>query len=372
VRDGAAWRRAARAAVAILPAATAACGARSDLAASGGAPPPDLVCKGSPAEPVKLQSIGSFKSFDRATSITAAGAFVYYEVNDGSNEALAIYETKATGGKATPIVLGVPGCASSPFGFGDLVTDGRYLYTPDEVEVDLCSGASLDVTAYDLATGALTMLPNPPSPTMRGLASVRAAPGGGAIWIYTDDMLGDDSWIVRWDGTSTSVIAQVPDLAFDLVISGDQALVAADKSLYLVALSSGEVTSVGSIEFGKFSLAGANATAFFYTPDGVSIDRRDAATGEVTTVVAGTGSQILSSAALWVDDDSVYFPMGSPTSGGAKLGRVPATGGEATVIYEDAKRDGIDAVTSDGCNVYWVAGIDFDHSRPSALYARGR
>ena len=47
---------------------------------------------------------------------------------------------------------------------------------------------------------------------------------------------------------------------------------------------------------------------------------------------------------------------------------ITVTGGE--VYY--SVNDGSDVVTSDACNVYWVAGIDFDDSNPPALFARGR
>jgi hypothetical protein len=355
--------------VILVGGATVGCGARSDLA---DAPAPGLVCKDSPIQPALLETIGPFKDYDRATAITVTGGDVYYSVNDGSNDPLAIYRAPIAGGAATPIVLGVPGCANSPFGYGALVTDGRYLYTPDEEEVSLCGGGSLDVTAYDLATGATSTLPNPASPVMRYVVGVRPAPGGGAIWLYGDPTPGSDTWIVRWDGTSPSVIGSIPDLAFDFIVSGDRALVATPHSLYVASLTgAADVTPAGAVDFGKLALVGANAEAFFYTPDGASVDRRDAATGEVTTVGAsGVGEGAVP---RWADDAWIYFSMGDTvTSSGAELGRVPETGGEVEVIYDDASRDGIDVVTSDACNVYWVAEVDFADSKPAALFVRGR
>jgi hypothetical protein len=350
----------------------AACG-RSELGVSGPAGP-GSACLDSPSEPVRLQSIGAFSDYDRVNAITAAGSDLYYAVNDGSNVPVAIFRAPIAGGAATPVVVGVPGCASSPFGYGVLVSDGRRLFTQDEEEVSLCGGASLDVTAYDLSTGTVSTLPNPPSQAMRYVAQVRAVKEGGALWLYVDEDLGGTTWLVKWDGTTTSELVEIPDQALDFVVSGDRALVWARKTLYDVTLTGAPAASaVAMVDDSKFGFVGANATAFFYTEDRTSIERRDAVSGQVTTIATGVSVAAVEPDSLWADDSWVYVRLGQTgTSFPAELGRVPAMGGPVETLYADTTREGIQAVTSDRCNVYWVAGPSFDASEPPALFAVGR
>jgi hypothetical protein len=160
---------------------------------------------------------------------------------------------------------------------------------------------------------------------------------------------------------------------FDFVVSGEQALVAGPKGLVLVSLSgTPSVSALAPIaDAAKFGFIGANATAFFYTEDGTSVERRDAVTGAVTTIASGVSVSAADS--LWADDDWVYVRVDQGgTSSPAALGRVPAAGGPVETIYEDTARDGIQAVTSDACNVYFVAGPNQDAADPPGLFVLGR
>jgi hypothetical protein len=210
---------------------------------------------------------------------------------------------------------------------------------------------------------------------MRYVAQVRAAPGGGALWLSVDDDIGGTTWLVQWEGASSAELVEIPDQAFDFVVSGDRALAVGRSTLYLVTLAGiPSVSAVATVaDETKFAFVGANATAFFYTEDGTSIERRDAATGDVTTIATGVGVAAVEPDSLWADDDWVYVRIDqSGTMFPAALGRVPAAGGPVETIYEDATRDGIQVVTSDACNVYWVAGPAYDASDPPALFVVGK
>jgi hypothetical protein len=363
----------------------AACGARTSLAIQ--APADDsgarmmmpeagadsaVPCPGSPSHPTVLVSIGKPASFDTPTVLTATGSFVYYAVNDESNNPLAIFRAPTTGGSSERIVEGVPGCASSPFGYGQLVNDGAHLFTPDEEEVSTCAGESLHVTAYDIATGTVTRLPNPPGAAPRYVTQVRAAPGGGALWLLPAVALSPgDTLLARWDGTSSSIVADIPAYAFDFVVAAGRAFVRAERTLYEVALVEGRgVMDLGPIDEMNFQFVGANDTAVFYTPDGTSLVRRDAVSGTEQTLANDVDVSGRFGDSMWADDAWVYFRQTHGADQEA-LARVPASGGPVEVIYDDTAR-GVYAVTSDACNVYWLSGPDYDKNEPSALFARRR
>jgi len=51
----------------------------------------------------------------------------------------------------------------------------------------------------------------------------------------------------------------------------------------------------------------------------------------------------------------------------ARIGSAWKTGTAAVEIYRDDGRERIESITGDACNVYWVAGRDYDQRRPPAL-----
>jgi hypothetical protein len=360
------------------------CGARTDLATAtatvtassdAGVPPPtDPACAGAPAEPLLLATVGEFSRYDKVTAMVVAGGALFYAVSDGGNDPLAIVRVPIGGGPVTEVVKGASGCeATSPFAYGPLATDGRLLYTNDEESIG-CTGYAVRVTTIDVATGALGSLPFPPGVDAEPRSLFpKALRGGGAAWVVDPGTYTGPVVVAAWTGGPTSrVVATLPAWTTGFERVGDTGFAATiDKgtaTLLAVPLAGGAPTALGT--FGpKLSLHGANDDALFFTPDGTTLARRDAATGEVTTLAIP-----LPTHAFHVDRDHVYTDSvgQTPTSFPAVLTRVPAKGGAPEEVWRDDARNGIQAITTDACNVYWVAGPDYDASAPPAVFARRR
>ena len=321
------------------------CGSRSGLNAAveeaDASPPPS--CPGSPDQPLMLATVGEFAKYDKVTAMTVANGFVYYAVNDGSNNPVAIFRVPTSGGTSSAVIQGQGGCdVSSPFAYGGLETDGRYLFTPDEEAVG-CTGYSARVTAYDTTNGALFQLPIPPGADAEPRAvSPRALAGGGVVWAIDPGTYTGPIVVARWTGGPTStLVATLSEWATGFVVAGGVGFVSTiatgTVTLDQVSLTDGTVTPLG--QFGTdFVLLGANDEAIFYTPEGKTFARREVVSGAVKSLGVP-----LPLHAMWVDHDYLYNDsIGvSPPSFPAVLTRIPATGGSAKQIFHDASRNGI-------------------------------
>ncbi len=361
----------------LLPAlllALTACGARSTLSVGGDAT--HGPCGASPTTPAVLTTFGTFEQFRRPTAITVAGSSLYYSINDGSNDPLSIERLPTTGGAPTEVLAGVTGCATTPFGYGPLVTDGTYLYTPDEEMVTTCTGESMRITRIDPVTGEAITLPNPSDGHIRGVAGVRASAARGVFWLapvtFQDPSPAPGTTLlVRWDGTSTSMLATIAGLAFALVVAGGQAFIQTSKILYQVPIDGSAAPSVVASVGDKFRLAGSNGEgdAIFFSPDGATIVRRDVTSGNEQILATGAGGNFDGNGdAIWTDEAWVYFVQASQNG----LARVPVTGGDVEVLSPDEMRDGVNGVVTDACNVYWLAAPSFPASLPPVVYALAR
>lgn len=352
--------------------AVAACGSRTGLETSFASSTADAgPCADSPAGPTVLAALGDFTNFQSPFALTVFGDTVYFAVHSGNNNPLGIYGVPATGG-APPreLIAGVFGCAESPFGYGPVATDGAFLYTPQEDEVSLCGGASLRVTTYDLRTGALSALPNPAEPAEMYVNNVLALPGRGVFWILGSPYGPSFTYFVRWDGSETAIVATMRDWVVDFVVAGDQVFLQSDTTLYQAPLDgTGDAAAVvDTLVADHSALLGGNSSSAFYTKDGSTILRRDVTGGAVGTVATTPGAR-LAHVTAWVDEDWVYFAgAGAPTASGGML-RVPVSGGPVSTFW--ASDWLLTGVTSDACNVYWLADEDFTNSLPSeVLYQR--
>jgi hypothetical protein len=354
----------------------AGCGSRTGLPSSysetaDAAPPSD--CPDSPDKPLELATLGDFDSYEQVTAMAVAQGYVYYEVGPNTIPT-GVYRVPIGGGAPTMVVHGSSGCdVSSPFAAGSLATDGRYLFGQDEVAIG-CTAYPVHVDAYDVTDGTLFELPIPPgADSMPRAVAPQALDGGGAAWMIDPGTYTGPVVLARWTGGPTStLVASLPSWATGFVVVAGVGFVSTIETgtvtLDAVSLANGTVTALGT--FGvDFALYGANDEAIFYTPDGSTLSRREAAGGAVTVL-----SVPLPVRASWVDRDYFYFDSSevSPPSFPAIVMRIPAKGGPAKQIYRDDARDGVQAITGDACNVYWVAGPDFGTKRPPALFARRR
>ena len=159
------------------------------------------------------------------------------------------------------------------------------------------------------------------------------------------------------------MISSLPEWCWDLQIVGQRVFVIGAHALYELPIDGGAATELLPVTFGHGSaLLAANSTSVFYTLEGTTILRRDVATG-MTTTVAAPSQPFLESTTTWADDDYFYFGAGSPIFSG--LMRVPVDGGPVETFWSAERK--IDAVTTVGCNVYWLADTDFPNAQPPEL-----
>jgi hypothetical protein len=346
------------------------CGARTDLGvAEQGA------CGASPETATILTTVGDFEKFRKPTAITVSGSTLYYSVNDGSNNPFALERLSTGGGAPIEILGGATGCAYSPFAYGPLVTDGTYLYTPDEEMVTTCTGLTVHISRIDPKTGATMTLPNPIDGHPRGVGQVRTSARHGVLWLspvtFLDNANPGTTLLARWDGTSTHLVGVIEGAAYAFVLAGDQVFVETGTTLWKMPIDgSGAPAAVGFVD-DKFRFAGSNGEGdhVFYTRDGTTILSRDVASGfEQVLATDGGGGFGGNGDSMWADDAWVYF-VRTPQR---DLARVPVIGGEVEVLSPDETRDGVNGIVTDACNVYWIADTSFTDNLPPAVYVRAR
>ena len=80
------------------------------------------------------------------------------------------------------------------------------------------------------------------------------------------------------------------------------------------------------------------------------------------STVASPAKAYVSSATAWADDRYLYFGANGSQTG---LLRVPVRGGAIETFWAAPRK--IDAVTTVGCNVYWIADTDYPDLAPPEL-----
>jgi hypothetical protein len=321
-----------------------------------------------------LAEVGQVGSYDRVVDLTLAQGFVYYTVVNGSNSPVGLFRVSLGGGTPELVVPGQGGCDSfSPFAYGNLASDGRYVFGADEESVG-CSGYSVRVTAYDTTDGTLSQLPTPAGADVEPrVLSPRATAGGGVAWLIDPGTYTGPVSLARWTGgAGSTIVATLPAWAYGFVLAGNVGFVATiasgTRTLHSVSLADGTVTPLET--FGTdLQLLAESDDAVFYTADGSKLSRREVASGAVTPLTAPVPDH-----ALWVDHDFLYVDSAGlhPPSYPAVVTRFPANGGAGKEIYRDDARNGVQAITGDACNVYWVAGRDYNTPRRPAIFVRRR
>ncbi len=216
--------------------------------------------------------------------------------------------------------------------------------------------------------------PNPPGADSKPrVLPPRALAGGGAAWVIDPGTYTGPVSVARWNGGTTStLVAPLPAWTYGFVVAGDTGFAttvdSGTRQLHQVSLLDGTVTPLETVT-SDFELLGANDEAIFYTTDGSTLSRRQVATGVVSTLAVPVPEH-----ALWVDNDFLYVDSAgiAPPSTPAVVTRFPAQGGAGKEVYRDDARNGVQAITADACNVYWVAGRDYNGPRAPAIFVRRR
>jgi hypothetical protein len=369
-------------------ACSAACGARSELLEPRA--PSDAGTRDVPVAPGDAGGCGPLSStptelatFGSASvvgglgldpvQLVVAGGSVYVEVLDTSGSPHSIERVPLGGGASTTMLTGMTGCNTSPFNVGPLVSDGTHLYTVD-TESTGCSGYPRHVTALDLADGSVATLPDPlDGPDVRVLGIVASSDRVGALWLSQDQYVAMPSAnLVRWDGTSASVVGTVPGLGVDFVAAGDAGFEETYQDLFSIPLASQPLAAsrIGATSIDTFRFVAANHHAVFFARGGDTIVRRDAATGmESVVVTSGAMTRARFARPGWADDEWLYYFAGTTTP---SLVRVPEHGGASETVWSDPHRQLV-AVTSDECSIYWLAGRSFSPTEQApALMGRRR
>jgi hypothetical protein len=340
-----------------------ACGARSELA-SDLPPPADGGCSSGSSQPTVVATFGTddLGPTPFALAITPQGAFV--ELTAGGRPQ-AIDRVPLQGGTPEGVIAGMNACPStSPFGAETpIVTDGATLYMIDTTLSATCQGASPSVSTYDLATRTLGTVPSPAGTGSLNVDALRATTQPGVYYLTGSEFDPSTSVLVHWDGTTSTVIANLPEWCWDLQIVGERIIVMGAHALYELPIDGGAATALLPVTFAHgAALLAANSTSVFYTLDGTTILRRNVAT-DATTTVATPAEPSLTSVRTWADDEYFYFGAGSPVPSG--LLRVPVDGGPIETFWSAVRQ--INAVTTVGCSVYWLGGTDFPNGRPPEL-----
>jgi hypothetical protein len=309
-----------------------------------------------------LATFGTGISNQIPFALAVASGSVYVELLFGSVPD-AVVRVPATGGPPERILMGANGTPSmSPFSEAPLVTDGAFLYM---VGVDFTAsgiGSSPTVTTYDLATGAVGAIPDPPGTSPLDVSVVRATNEPGAFYLTGSEFDPSTSDLVHWDGTRAVVVGVLPEWCYDLQIVGGSVFVLGAHGFYELPVAGGTASEITPVTFGMGSaLIGANSTSVFYTVDGAEILRRTVATGATISVASVPGAA-LDSGSAWADDAYLYFGQSQSWSG---LLRVPVGGGPVETFWSSDRR--IDAVVTVGCEVFWLAGDDFPDGLPGEL-----
>jgi hypothetical protein len=322
-------------------------------------------CQGGSSQPRVLATFGQgdLGPSPFALAITPQGAFV--EITAGGNP-VSIDRVPLQGGTPQSVITGSHGCPSmSPFG-GEtpIATDGVTLYM---IGADLsggaCEGATPTVSTYDFATGTLGSVPPPSGTGSLNVIALRATTERGVYYLTGSEFDPSTSDLVHWDGTASSVISTLPEWCWDLQIVGQTVFLIGAHALYELPIGGGVATQVTTVTYGNgAALLAANSSSVFYTVDGTTILSRNVATG-MTITVAAPSKPSLASVTTWADEDYFYFGAGSPPYSG--LLRVAVGGGAVETLWSSERK--IDAITTVGCNVYWLADTDFPHAQPPEL-----
>ncbi len=323
-----------------------------------------------------LASVAAAGSYDKVVAMTVTRGFVYFTKVNGSNNPLGLFRVPIDGGAPELVVPveGEPCNLFRPFAYGNLASDGRYVFGAAS-ESKNCTGYSKHISAYDTNDDTWFQLPVPAVANSKPrVLAPRATLDGGAAWVINPGTYEGPTVLARWSGGPVSTIAfSLPVWVTSFVLAGNDAFVSTRdsgiKTLRYMSLTSSTLSEPETVG-PDFRLLGANNNAIFYTPDGTTLSRRDVASGVVTALGAPKPR-----AGLWVDDDFLYLgPAEGVTSSAAVVMRRPASGGPAVEIYRDDSRRRVDAITADSCNVYWAVGRSYDdgNSQPVAIFARRR
>jgi len=350
------------------------CGSRSGLTASSDEAAPPAACPNSPQQPVMLATVGDAASYDRVVDMTVAQGFIYFTVVNGSNSPVGLFRVPVGGGSSQLVVPGQGGCDSfSPFAYGNLASDGQYVFGADQESIG-CAGYSARITAYDAGSDQVFQLGNPAAADSEPrVLAPRALASGGVAWVIDPGTYTGPVVLARWTaGSASTVVAPLPAWTYGFVVAGDVGFVSTVESgtrqLHAVSLSDGGVTALETVS-SDFELLAGNDEAVYYTSNGSALSRREVTSGAVSALAVPVPQH-----ARWVDHDFLYVDSAgvAPLSSPAVLTRFPAKGGAGKEIYRDDARNGIQAITGDACNVYWVAGRDYDTFRAPAIFARRR
>ncbi len=356
------------AALLLLALPLVACGARSELA-SDLPPPADGSCSSGSSQPTVLATFGKGDQGPTVSAVAITPQVAFVELAAGGRPQ-AIDRVPLQGGTPEGVIAGTNACPStSPFGAETpIVTDGTTLYMIDTTLSAACQGASPNVSTYDLATGTLGTVPSPAGTGSLDVNALRATTQPGVHYLTGSEFDPSTSVLVHWDGTTSTVIANLPEWCWDMQIVGERIFVIGAHALYELPIAGGAATSLLPVTFAHgAALLAANSTSVFYTLEGTTILRRNVVTG-ATTTVATPAQPSLTSVRTWADDEYFYFGAGSPVPSG--LLRVPVEGGPIETFWSSERQ--IDAVTTLGCNVYWVGGTDFPNGRPPELLAASK
>jgi hypothetical protein len=175
-------------------------------------------------------------------------------------------------------------------------------------------------------------------------------------WIATDFNSGfteTTTELTLWSGAGSMSLATFAEWGGQLGITRDHAFMFTYHDLSRVPLAGGSPTLVRTLTEASRWI-GAQGESVFFSPDGKSIVRLDDATGSQTTLAYDVEIDrcgFCTHTAAWVDDSGVFFTDWSmgPDFGLDHLG---SDGSAPRVIA----KSGIPvAITTDSCNVYWIA-----------------
>jgi hypothetical protein len=340
----------------VIPlAATTACGARTEL----DAPTPVLgPCAASPAAPMAIDP----------PAATAYDYFAGASIAVGSNFVLfasGIAIGTATGGVAKiGLMAGGPQLSSlvtfatdGRFVQGPLVTDGIDLYFPAAPAERVGYQGPPALAAAPLDGSPLQFLASPDA-SARYVWDVAVNRQPGVFIAWNPEGPGPSA-LTHWDGhQQMQIVTTFPEWTVMIVAGADTVFVQTATALYQTPLPAGPPARIRSLAPGNVNaqLLGLNDTALFYSPDGTTIVRRDRTSGTEAMLVSGAAllPDVGAGHTGWADTTWLYYVTGlaaAPQS----LRRTPVAGGPSEVLWDDPEHPPTGAVTTDACNVYWLA-----------------
>jgi len=338
-----------------------ACGARSDLTTAdagshedGAVTPladagPDAASKCDHSSPGALR-IGRFDNGDAEPSALAvAGPTLFV----GVRQLEEIDRIATAGGSLQRLAI-------SDYLAGPIVTDGAHLaypvFTPD-------ASATLSIGSYDIASGALTQLANPPfgEGSTNYVTDVAAPEPGalGAYWLLTHLASAGGAYasmLVRWDGARIAPVTTIAEYTWELHIGEHFAALRSSSGLRAVSLDTGSTTSFGAGAAVDASLFAVKHDAAFFTNDAKSIERVDLATMASTTLLTGISvvpCGFCTEPVAWADDAWLYFVDWDPAGPNVRILRVRLEGGAPETVWAGGDA-AVFALTGDDCTLYWT------------------